>query len=146
MEMKVSKDGLALIKQFEGCRLEAYTCSAGVWTIGYGHTGKEVKPGLVISQKQAEELLLVDCNRVLQMLRKALRVPLKQNQLDALVSLGFNIGAEALRKSTLMILVNRDPNERGIPDQFDRWVYAGGKMVNGLVRRRKAERELYAER
>ncbi|MGL5772658.1 MAG: lysozyme [Bacteroidales bacterium] len=146
MEMKISKDGIALIKKFEGCRLEAYRCSAGVWTIGYGHTGKEVKPGVVISQQQAEEWLLVDCNRVLMMLRKALRVPLKQNQLDALVSLGFNIGAEALRKSTLMILVNRDPNERGIPDQFDRWVYADGKMVNGLVRRRKAERELYAKR
>ncbi|MGL5636908.1 MAG: lysozyme, partial [Bacteroidales bacterium] len=113
MEMKISKDGIALIKKFEGCRLEAYRCSAGVWTIGYGHTGKEVKPGVVISQQQAEEWLLVDCNRVLMMLRKALRVPLKQNQLDALVSLGFNIGAEALRKSTLMILVNRDPNERG---------------------------------
>ncbi|MGL5690828.1 MAG: lysozyme [Bacteroidales bacterium] len=141
--MKISDKGLSLIKEFEGCRLEAYKCSAGVWTVGYGHTGSEVKAGLKITQRQAEEWLLKDCNRVLEMLRKTLRVPLRQNQVDALVSLGFNIGTDALRRSTLMILVNRDPDERGIPDEFDRWVYAGGKMVTGLVRRRKAERMLY---
>lgn len=143
--MKISNTGLSLIKEFEGCCLEAYRCSAGVWTVGYGHTGSEVSAGLKISQAQADEWLLVDCSRVLEMLRKEVRVSLSQNQLDALVSLGFNIGTDALRRSTLMILINRDPDARGIPDEFDRWVYAGGKMLRGLVRRRKAERMLYVQ-
>ena len=145
-QMKISTEGIALIKGFEGCRLQSYQCSAGVWTVGYGHTGKEVKKGMVISQQQADEWLIVDCNRVLQMLRDTIRVPIRQNQLDALVSLGFNIGTEALRKSTLMSLVNRNPDDLNIPEQFERWVYAGGKVVNGLVRRRKAEGRLYAGR
>lgn len=145
-QMKISTEGIALIKEFEGCRLQSYQCSAGVWTVGYGHTGKEVKKGMVISQQQADEWLIVDCNRVLQMLRDTIRVPIRQNQLDALVSLGFNIGTEALRKSTLMSLVNRNPDDLNIPEQFERWVYAGGKVVNGLVRRRKAEAKLYASR
>ena len=144
--MKISNKGIALIREFEGCRLQSYRCSAGVWTIGYGHTGKDIKEGMTITQQQADDWLVVDCNRVLQMLRDTLRVPIRQNQLDALVSLGFNIGTEALRKSTLMSLVNRNPDDMNIPEQFDRWVYAGGKVVNGLVRRRKAEGRLYAGR
>ena len=145
-QMKISNKGIALIKEFEGCRLQSYRCSAGVWTIGYGHTGKDIKEGMTITQQEADDWLIVDCNRVLQMLRDTLRVPIRQNQLDALVSLGFNIGTEALRKSTLMSLVNRNPDDMNIPEQFDRWVYAGGKVMNGLVRRRKAEGRLYAGR
>ena len=145
-QMKISNKGIALIREFEGCRLQSYRCSAGVWTIGYGHTGKDIKEGMTITQQEADDWLIVDCNRVLQMLRDTLRVPIRQNQLDALVSLGFNIGTEALRKSTLMSLVNRNPDDLNIPEQFDRWVYAGGKVVNGLVRRRKAEGKLYAGR
>ena len=144
--MKISNKGIALIKEFEGCRLQSYRCSAGVWTIGYGHTGKDIKEGMTITQQEADDWLMVDCNRVLQMLRDTLRVPIRQNQLDALVSLGFNIGTEAFRKSTLMSLVNRNPDDMNIPEQFDRWVYAGGKVMNGLVRRRKAEGRLYAGR
>ena len=145
-QMKISNKGIALIREFEGCRLQSYRCSAGVWTIGYGHTGKDIKEGMTITQQEADDWLMVDCNRVLQMLRDTLRVPIRQNQLDALVSLGFNIGTEALRKSTLMSLVNRNPDDLNIPEQFDRWVYASGKVVNGLVRRRKAEGRLYASR
>ena len=145
-QMKISNKGIALIREFEGCRLQSYRCSAGVWTIGYGHTGKDIKEGMTITQQQADDWLIVDCNRVLQILRDTLRVPIRQNQLDALVSLGFNIGTEALRKSTLMSLLNRNPDDMNIPEQFDRWVYAGGKVVNGLVRRRKAEGKLYAGR
>ena len=144
--MKISNKGITLIKEFEGCRLQSYSCSAGVWTIGYGHTGKDIKEDMTITQQQADDWLMVDCNHVLQMLRDTLRVPIRQNQLDALVSLGFNIGTEALRKSTLMSLVNRNPDDMNIPEQFDRWVYAGGKVVNGLVRLRKAEGKLYAGR
>ena len=144
--MKISNNGIALIREFEGCRLQSYRCSAGVWTIGYGHTGKDIKECMTITQQEADDWLIVDCNRVLQMLRDTLRVPIRQNQLDAFVSLGFNIGTEALRKSTLMSLVNRNPDDLNIPEQFDRWVYAGGKVVNGLVRRRKAEGRLYASR
>ncbi len=84
--MNISQKGIDLIKNFEGCRLNAYKCPAGVWTIGYGHTGSEVKPGLKITQAEAEKILksdlVVHCNNV----SKLVKVPLNQNQFDALVS------------------------------------------------------------
>ena len=141
--MKVSEKGLELIRSFEGCRLTAYKCQAGRWTIGYGHTGKEVVEGLQITQTRATDFLLLDVNQVLKMLRTELRVPVRQCQLDALVSLGFNIGVDALRKSTLMRLVNRNPDDLNIQGEFNRWVYVKGVVSNGLVRRRAAEAKLY---
>ena len=144
--MKVSEKGLELIRSFEGCRLTAYKCQAGRWTIGYGHTGKEVVEGLQITQARATDFLLLDVNQVLKMLRTELRVPVRQCQLDALVSLGFNIGVDALRKSTLMRLVNRNPDDLNIQGEFNRWVYVKGVVSNGLVRRRAAEAKLYASR
>lgn len=141
--MKVSEKGLDLIRSFEGCRLTAYQCSAGKWTIGYGHTGKEVVEGLQITQARATDLLLVDVNSVLKMLRADIRVPLRQNQLDALISLGFNIGVDALRKSTLLRLINRNPDDPAITAEFERWVYVKGIVSAGLVRRRKAETKVY---
>ena len=144
--MKVSEKGLELIRSFEGCRLTAYKCQAGRWTIGYGHTGKEVVEGLQITQARATDFLLLDVNQVLKMLRTELRVPVRQCQLDALVSLGFNIGVDALRRSTLMRLVNRNPDDLNIQGEFNRWVYAKGVVSNGLVRRRAAEAKLYASR
>ena len=144
--MKVSEKGLELIRSFEGCRLTAYKCQAGRWTIGYGHTGKEVVEGLQITQARATDFLLLDVNQVLKMLRTELRVPVRQCQLDALVSLGFNIGVDALRRSTLMRLVNRNPDDLNIQGEFNRWVNVKGVVSNGLVRRRAAEAKLYASR
>ncbi|MGL5318584.1 MAG: lysozyme [Bacteroidales bacterium] len=141
--MKVSEQGLELIRTFEGCRLSAYQCSAGRWTIGYGHTGEDVVEGLQISQARATDLLMWDVNQVLKLLRAEIRVPLRQCQLDALVSLGYNIGVNALRKSTLLRLVNRNPEDLNIHGEFERWIHSSGEVVPGLVRRRKAEAKLY---
>ena len=141
--MKVSEKGLELIRSFEGCRLTAYQCSSGRWTIGYGHTGKDVVAGLQITQARATDLLLLDVNQVLKVLRTEVCVPLRQCQLDALVSLGFNIGTDALRKSTLLRLVNRNPDDLNIQGEFERWVHVKGVVSAGLVRRRKAEVEVY---
>ena len=141
--MKVSEKGLELIRSFEGCRLTAYQCSAGRWTIGYGHTGKDVVAGLQITQARATDLLLLDVNQVLKVLRTEIRVPVRQCQLDALVSLGFNIGTDALRKSTLLRLVNRNPDDLNIQGEFERWVYVKGVVSAGLERRRKAEAKVY---
>lgn len=141
--MRISESGIKLIKEFEGCRLKAYSCQAGKWTIGYGHTGKWVIEGLTITQKQAEEWLIVDCNQVIKLLRSEYIGPLRQCQLDALVSLGFNIGTEALRTSTLMKKLKKNPDDPSIMEEFGRWVYVKGAVSNGLVRRRKAEAKVY---
>lgn len=140
--LKISDNGIKLIKNFEGCRLQAYKCPAGVWTIGYGHTGQEVKENMKITQEQAEKYLktdlIVHCNNVL----KSVTVPLTQNQFDALVSFEYNVGYYALRGSTLLKLLNQK-NYKGASEQFKRWVYAGKKVLPGLVKRRNAEKELF---
>lgn len=142
--MRISERGIRLIKEFEGCRLTAYSCQAGKWTIGYGHTGRWVIKDLTITQQQAEEWLIVDCNQVIKLLRSEYIGPLRQCQVDALVSLGFNIGTEALRKSTLMKKLRKNPDDPSIIDEFGRWVYVKGVVSQGLVRRRKAEAKMYA--
>ena len=140
--MNISENGIKLIKNFEGCRLVAYKCPAGVWTIGYGHTGQEIHEGLKITQEQAEKYLKIDllihCNNV----SRLVKVPLTQNQFDALVSFEYNLGYGNLASSTLLKLLNaKKYNEAAA--QFDRWVYAGGKKLSGLIRRRAAEKKLF---
>ena len=140
--MNISQNGINLIKQFEGCRLEAYKCPAGVWTIGYGHTGSDVVSGKKITQEQAENLLkqdlIVHCNNV----SKLVKVKLNQNQFDALVSFEYNVGYGNFSSSTLLKLLNKG-DYTGAAGQFERWVYAGGKVLEGLKNRRKAEKELF---
>ena len=143
--MEISQNGINLIKNFEGCRLTAYKCPAGVWTIGYGHTGQNVHAGLKITQEQAEKYLkddlIVQCNNV----TKLVKVPLTQNQFDALVSFEYNVGYGALAGSTLLkFLNNKKYNDAAA--QFGRWVYAGGKKLVGLERRRAAEKELFLKK
>lgn len=142
--MNVSEKGISLIKNFEGCRLEAYKCPAGVPTIGYGHTGSEVHVGMKITQSEADRLLkndlIIHCNNV----SKLVKVPLNQNQFDALVSLEYNIGYGAFLKSTLLMLLNQKKYNEAA-EQFLRWKYAGGKVLAGLERRRKAEKELFLQ-
>ena len=139
--MKVSDKGLALIKEFEGCKLTAYKDSVGVWTIGYGHT-RSARQGMVITQAQADELLALDVATHASGVYKALQVKLEQHQFDAVVSLAFNVGVSAVRNSTLLKMINRG-DVKPAAAQFDRWNKAGGKVLAGLTRRRAAERKMY---
>jgi len=135
--MKTSDEGIALIKSFEGCELKAYRCSANVLTIGYGHTAC-VTEGEEISELHAEELLREDLNEFEEHVRRAVKVELNQNQFDALVSWTFNLGPGNLRSSTLLKLLNEGKHEE-VPGQMARWNRAGGKVLEGLKRRREAE-------
>lgn len=139
--MTISDAGLALIKAAEGLRLSAYLCPARVWTIGYGTT-KGVKPGDTITEAQAEDMLRADVAKFERAVTDAVRVPITQGQFDALVSLAYNIGAAALRKSTLLRLLNESKYSLAAA-QFDRWNRAGGRVLAGLTKRRAAERALF---
>ena len=139
--MKTSPKGIALIKEFEGLRLKAYLCPGGVWTIGYGHTAS-VKPGMVISEAQAEEYLKADLVRFERYLN-GLGLALNQNQFDALISLIYNIGIGNFQKSTLLRKARINANDNSIMDEFLRWVYSKGRVLPGLQRRRLREMKLY---
>lgn len=131
------------VKQFEGRELKSYRCSAGVLTIGYGHT-KGVKEGDEISASEAEQLLVEDLTAIADDLNRLVNVPVSEGQYIALLSLAFNIGATALKKSTLIFHLNHGRYDEAA-DEFDKWIYAGGKVSEGLKRRRAAERELFEE-
>ncbi len=139
--MKTSKEGILLIKKFEGCELEAYQCSADVWTIGYGHT-YNVKEGDTCSQKDADRILAEDLEEFEGYVQEAVGVPLKQNEFDALVAWTYNLGPGNLRSSTMLKRLN-DSRFDEVPSEMRRWNKAGGKVVNGLVRRREAEALLF---
>lgn len=138
---RLSQDGVDLIKGFEGLRLSAYQDSAKVWTIGYGHT-TGVQPGDRISTAQAEQLLRQDTAWAQQAVRDQVKVPLTQNQFDALTSFTFNLGADALAGSTLLKKVNAG-DMAGAQAEFGRWIHADGAVLPGLVRRRAAESALF---
>ena len=139
--MKTSQTGINLIKKYEGCRLKAYKCPAGLWTIGYGHT-KGVKKGQKITQKQAERYLKEDLQVYEKSVEKAVKVTLNQNQFDALISFVYNCGAAAFRNSTLLKKLNAG-DYKGASAEFPRWNKSGGRVLNGLKYRRKAERALF---
>lgn len=142
--MNISANGVKLIQQFEGLRLKAYQDAVGVWTIGYGHTGPDVTPGLVISQAQADALLARDLNRFETGVSRLVQVPLNQNQFDALLSFSYNLGLGSLQNSTLLRLLNQR-DYAGAASQFPRWNKAGGKVLPGLTRRRAAEQALFLQ-
>lgn len=139
--MKLSEHGLNLIKHMEGLRLQAYQCSAGVWTVGYGHTA-DVRSGDVIDEAQAVLFLLEDIAESENAVTCLVKVPLKQNQFDALVSFVFNLGIGNFAASTLLRKLNAG-DYTGAADEFLRWVHAGGNFLPGLARRREAERSLF---
>lgn len=139
--MQISQAGLDLIKSFEGFEPEAYLCPAGIWTIGYGHTGN-VEEGQTITEEEAEELLRQDVTFAEDAVTDYVEGDLTQGQFDALVCFVFNIGVGAFRESTLLRLLNQGDSE-GAAEQFLRWNKAGGKVLAGLTRRREAERELF---
>lgn len=142
-DYEYSSTGFALTRNFEGLRLKAYQDSAGVWTIGYGHTGPEVHNGQCISETEAETLLRSDLAAAVQCVRNAVRVGLAQHQFDALVDFCFNVGRGSLLGSSLLRYVNQEEFDSAAV-QFGLWVHAGGKVVAGLVRRRAAEVALFS--
>ena len=139
--MRTGPQGIELIRHFEGCRLDAYLCPAGVWTIGYGHTA-DVKEGDSIDQEAAEAFLIEDLEKFEQAVTRMVEVPLTQQQFDALVSWTFNLGAGNLAESTLLRKLNNYQYAE-VPEQMMRWVKAGGQVLDGLVRRRAAEAALF---
>ena len=139
--MEISKEGLALIKKFEGFEAHAYKCPAGVWTIGYGHT-KDVQRGDEWSQSHAEYMLEVELEEFCEYINDMVKVDLEQYQFDALVAWVYNLGPTNLRESTLLKVLNQGDLE-DVPHQIKRWNKAGGRTLQGLVRRREAEALLF---
>ena len=142
--MEASKILIEKLKAFEGLRLEAYQDAAGVWTIGYGHTGGDVRRGDRITAYYAEELLRNDLGASEAAVRR-LHVARTQGQFDALVSLAFNIGAERLKGSTLLKVIREGGSRAQITREFKRWVFAGGRRLSGLERRREWEAKRFFE-
>ena len=142
----LSDNGMKLLEQFEGLRLEAYLDSAGIATIGFGTikypNGSKVKLGDKITKAQAKEYKLHDLKEFENTVNTFVKAPLNQNQYDALVSLSYNIGSNAFKNSTLLKKLNSG-DYKGAAEQFLSWNKAGGKKVQGLVNRREAERKLF---
>lgn len=143
MGLRINERGIALIKHFEGLRLEAYLCPAGIPTIGYGSTGRHVTMGDRITEAQAERLLRSDLKRFEAGVRMLIAdTPTTSDQFSALVSFAFNLGLGNLQKSTLLKRHKRG-DIAGASKEFGRWVYAAGRKLKGLERRRAAEARLY---
>jgi lysozyme len=145
--MKLNKAGADLIKEFEGCKLKAYQCSAKKWTIGFGNTfyedGSPVMPGHAITQEKANQLFEIIANDFSAKVAKLLTANVSDNQFGSLVSFAYNCGVNNLQKSTLLKKVNANPNDQSIKAEFLKWNKAGGKVLAGLTRRREAESNLY---
>ena len=142
--MEASKILIDQIKAFEGLRLEAYRDAAGVLTIGYGHTGSDIREGDRISEYWADELLRNDLGAAEAAVRR-LHVARTQGQFDALVSFVFNLGIGRLQGSTLLKVIREGGSHHRIRQEFKRWVYAGGKKLRGLERRRAWETKRFFE-
>lgn len=142
--MKISPAGIALITQFEGCALQAYPDASPrrIPTVGYGHTGAGVLLGQRITQERACTLLAADLVRFEAAVSGMVTVPVTQEQFDALVSFAYNLGTQALLRSTLLRMVNSG-DFKGASNEFQRWAHAGGETLPGLIRRRAAERDLF---
>jgi len=141
--MKLSEKGLDLIKKYEGLRLKAYKCPAGLWTIGYGSTFG-VREGMEITEKQAEDMLWRDVHVAEVCVNGAVTVPLSQGEFDALVSFCHNLGCGKFRGSTLLRVLN-DGRYDEAANQLLRWTRGGGRELAGLVARRQAEKERFEE-
>jgi lysozyme len=136
-----SSEGIALIKKFEGCELEAYQCSANVWTLGYGHTAG-VSEGDTCTEEDAETMLAEDLREFENYVNDLVTSDLSQNEFDALVAWTYNLGPGALKESTLLRRLN-DGDYEDVPFQIKRWNRAGGEVLPGLTRRREAEALLF---
>jgi lysozyme len=141
INMNISEEGKSLIKKFEGCKLEAYLCSANVWTCGWGAT-RNVKEGDSWSQSYADERFDGDIVEFEDYVNKYVEVPLNQNQFDALVAWVYNLGPNNLKESTMLKVLNEGKYEL-VPSEIKRWNKAGGEVLEGLERRRLAESMLF---
>lgn len=146
--MRLSQNGLTLIKKFEGFRSHPYLCSAGIPTIGYGSTyyenGVRVKlSDSPISEEWAEELLKKNVVHYDLAVNSLTRDDITQNQYDALVSFAYNVGVTNFKNSTLLKRINANPKDPNITNQFMKWIRAGGRVVKGLILRRREEAQLY---
>jgi len=146
--VKTSDNGRHFIEQWEGLFLHTYNDGVGVPTIGYGHTTAAGPPavhyGMTITKDQADQILAADLHSVEVDVQRLVKVPINQNQFDALVSFTFNLGAGALAKSNVLRAVNSGHFSE-VPGDMMAWVHGGGHVMLGLVRRRKAEGELFAK-
>lgn len=144
--MDISKNCVQLLKHYEGCRLEAYKCSAGIWTIGYGNTfhadGRPVKQRDKITQDEAEQLLPIILKKFAQAVFKR-TARMEQHEFDALVCFTYNVGIGAFEGSTMLKKIRKDLPAAEIAAEFQKWNKAKGKVLNGLVKRRAAEAWLY---
>ena len=139
----INDAGIDLIKRWEGLRLDAYLCPAGVWTIGYGSTGEHVYPGQTIAEPEAERLLRLDLTRFEDSVSKSVKVTLTDNEYAALCSFAFNVGCGAFESSTLLRRLNAgEPKERVFTEELPRWSKANGQTLQGLLNRRQAEIDL----
>jgi lysozyme len=138
---------LSIIRKYEGLKLKAYKCPAGVWTIGFGATfyenGTKVKEGDVITRDRADKLLFFMAQKFLAAIRPMITAKLTANQESALLSFAYNVGTEAFRRSTLLRKVNANPADPTIRQELAKWVKAGGAVLPGLQRRRAEEADLY---
>ena len=145
--MKLNKEGADLIKEFEGCKLKAYQCSAKKWTIGYGNTfyedGSPVLPGHAITQDKANKLFELIADEFAGKVAKVVPSHITPNQFGALVSFAYNCGVVNLQKSTLLKKVIANNNDATIRAEFLKWNKANSKVLAGLTRRREAEANLY---
>lgn len=143
---QLNSETLDLIKSYEGWYAQAYKDPVGIWTIGYGHTDMagppKVTPNLVLTREEGEDLLRKDLKKYQNAVDRLVKVPLNDNQYGALTSFTFNLGEGNLSKSTLLKKVNAG-DFRGAANEFLKWNRAGGKVLNGLTRRREAERVLF---
>ena len=136
----INQAGLDLIKRWEGLRLDAYICPAGVWTIGYGSTGEHVYPGQTITEVEAERLLRVDLTRFEDSVSKSVKVMLTDNEYGALCSFAFNVGCGAFESSTLLRRLNAgEVKPRVFSEELPRWSKANGQTLQGLLNRRNDE-------
>lgn len=143
--MKISQRCVDLVKRWEGCKLKAYQDVVGVWTIGYGSTGPDIKEGLEWTYLQAEERLKKDLQRFEDAVNQCVKTSVTQNEFDALVSWCYNVGPTAVKNSTLIKMLNAGVPRKDVADQLLRWDKAGGRQVFGLTNRRRAERDLFLE-
>ncbi len=140
--MKINEAGLAIIKRYEGLKLSSYLCPAGIPTIGYGHTGHDVKLGITITEFRAEELLTKDLERMELGVFGLVQTTLNDNQFSSLVCFAYNCGLGNLQNSTLLKMINNNQFKEAA-DQFLRWNKARNMILPGLTRRRQTERELF---
>lgn len=140
--MRINQAGINLIKSFESCKLRAYQDLVGIWTIGWGHTGDDVYDGRVISQEAADNLLLSDLSKFEWGVNHYVSHTLTDNEFSALVCFTYNVGLGNFKKSNLLSLLNFG-HLKEAADEFLKWNHANGKVVDGLTRRREAERDLF---